>query len=88
MPAGFEVDPGAVGAPFPRPWVRKYSAQLGSTELGSAVYCSNISSNSQSFAPNSSVTFSEVVDESGTVTFAFFRCSACRAECGPPASVA
>ena len=44
--------------PFPAsvtgaPCVLKYSAQVSSTEVGSAAYCSYISSSSQSLAPKS-----------------------------------
>ena len=59
-------------------WALKYAAQLGSTEAGSATYCSYISSSSQSLAPNSSARASVAVwvelDGSGTgATIAFFR---------------
>jgi hypothetical protein len=67
----------ALVAPFPSPdgapWVLKYSAQVSSTELGSAVYCSYISSSSQSLAPKSASVGTLLDDWSGTMaTVAFF----------------
>src|SRR6185436_4620039 len=55
------------------PCALKYSAHVSSTELGSAVYCSYISSNSQSLAPKSASAGALVGDWSGTMaTVAFF----------------
>jgi hypothetical protein len=55
------------------PWVLKYSAHVSSTEFGSAVYCSYISSSSQSLAPQSASVGALVDDWSGTMaTVAFF----------------
>src|SRR5215212_7007973 len=68
----------SVAAPSPSPltgapWVLKYSAHVSSTELGSAVYCSYISSSSQSLAPKSASVGALVDDWSGTMaTVAFF----------------
>jgi len=59
------------------PCVAKYSAQLASTEDGSAAKRSYISSSSQSFAPKSlsSVPLDAVLDVPGAMaTVAFFRC--------------
>ena len=84
--AAVAVDGAAVAEPLPAEplpsppilWSLKYFAQLGSTEPGSATYCSYISSSSQSLAPNSSARASVAVwvelDGSGTgATIAFFR---------------
>ena len=92
--APFPVEPLVVP---PSWWVLKYCAQLGSTEPGSATYCSYISSSSQSLAPNSSARASVAVwvelDGSGTgATIAFFRRGLVgegpshREKRGPPAS--
>src|SRR5215212_6876782 len=68
----------SVAAPWPSPlagapWALKYSAHVSSTEFGSAVYCSYISSSSQSLAPKSASVGALVDDWSGTMaTVAFF----------------
>jgi hypothetical protein len=60
----------------------KKRAQVGSTEAGSAVNCSNISSISQSLAPKSlrsslpAVTAELDADAGSVATVAFFRCGA------------